>query len=467
MNHSKVCRWAVCLLVQICFVASASAQQLYYNKVDTLTFGQRFNIRTNTVDWLALTPNVGVEFTLGNKNWSKWTLGVQGRLNWNEQIERKHYYVYNFYDGRIQLRKYWHGKNPTTVFYWGVYAGGNSFDIKLNKTGRKGSSLFGGLSFGYVKQLYGYMNGSSLDLDLGVNAGVVYAKFKEYEHLRQGQCYGHVTTRPEAGYKLTFSPWIYAASTDVLRASLIYHFGPKVANKYKRRIEVDNDYRVKLAVLQQKRDSTMAANKISHQVRSDSLAKLDYEKRFEQQRLELEKKYQQDSLKKIRLKEDAVRAIRLKAERQAADSVKTANAQARAAAKLAEKQAADSIKAVKKQAKEMAKHAKTGHVGTEIPTERVEPVTESVPPAAKTPTEPTNESTPETREEPMSAPTDTVSAPADTTSHEELTRLIDITKYYGVPRDWNARVSSFIFYSNVIDDRLTAWLKQQDKQFKG
>ena len=64
MNHSKVCRWAVCLLVQICFVASASAQQLYYNKVDTLTFGQRFNIRTNTVDWLALTPNVGVEFTL-------------------------------------------------------------------------------------------------------------------------------------------------------------------------------------------------------------------------------------------------------------------------------------------------------------------------------------------------------------------------------------------------------------------
>lgn len=49
MNHSKVCRWALCLLfVQLFFVAPTDAQQLYYNKVDTLTLGQRFNIRTNT-----------------------------------------------------------------------------------------------------------------------------------------------------------------------------------------------------------------------------------------------------------------------------------------------------------------------------------------------------------------------------------------------------------------------------------
>ena len=41
MNHSKVCRWAFCLLfVQLFFVAPTDAQQLYYNKVDTLTLGQ-------------------------------------------------------------------------------------------------------------------------------------------------------------------------------------------------------------------------------------------------------------------------------------------------------------------------------------------------------------------------------------------------------------------------------------------
>ena len=299
MNHSKVCRWAVCLFVQLFFVAPIDAQQLYYNKVDTLTFGQRFNIRTNTVDWLALTPNIGVEFTLGDKNWSKWTIGMQGRFNWKEQSKETPYHVYDLYDGRLQLRKYWHGKKPKNVFYWGIYGGANAFDVKLNTTGRKGSSFFGGLSFGYVHQLYGYMNGSCLDLDLGVNAGVVFAKYKEYERVRNGNRYEYVTTRPEEGYKMTFSPVIYAVSTDVLRASLIYHFGPKVANKYKKRILVDNDYRVALATIKLRRDSINDANRIADKMRRDSLQKANYEKRFEQQRIENEKRYEEDSLKAV------------------------------------------------------------------------------------------------------------------------------------------------------------------------
>ena len=301
MNHSKVCRWAFCLLfVQLFFVAPTDAQQLYYNKVDTLTLGQRFNIRTNTVDWLAMTPNVGAEFTLGNKNWSKWTIGLQGRLNWKEQSKETPYHVYDLYDGRLQLRKYRHGKKPKDVFYWGVYVGANAFDIKLKATGRRGSSFFGGLSFGYVRQLYAYMNGSCLDLDLGVNAGVVFAKYKEYERVRNGNRYEYTTTKPEDGYKLTFSPLVYAASTDVLRASLIYHFGPKVANKYKKRILVDNDYRIALATAKLRGDSINEANKVADKMRRDSLEKVNYEKRFEQQRMENEKRYMEDSLKAVR-----------------------------------------------------------------------------------------------------------------------------------------------------------------------
>jgi len=283
------------------FIVPADAQQLYYNKVDTLTFGQRFNIRTNTVDWLALTPNIGVEFTLGNKNWSKWTLGVQGRLNWKEQSKETLYHVYDLYDGRLQLRKYWHGKKPASVFYWGIYAGANSFDIKLNATGRKGNSVFGGLMFGYVHQLYGYMNGSRLDLDLGLNGGVVFAKFKEYKRVLNGNRYEYQTTKPEDGYKLTFQPLIYAASTDVIRASLVYHFGPNVANKYKKRMMVDNNYRITLANLKLQRDSINEANKVAARARRDSLEKVDYEKRFEQQRLENEKRYANDSIKAVKL----------------------------------------------------------------------------------------------------------------------------------------------------------------------
>ncbi|MFC2325884.1 MAG: hypothetical protein ACFNL1_01120, partial [Prevotella histicola] len=64
----------------------------------------------------------------------------------------------------------------------------------------------------------------------------------------------HDTAFAKEGMKLTWNPWIYAASTDVLRASLIYHFGPKVYNKYKKRIDIDNDYRVKLAALKFRQD---------------------------------------------------------------------------------------------------------------------------------------------------------------------------------------------------------------------
>ena len=67
-----------------------------------------------------------------------------------------------------------------------------------------------------------------------MNAGVVFAEYTEYERVRHGHKEAYVDTRAKEGMKLTWNPWIYAASTDVLRASLIYHFGPKVYNKYKK-----------------------------------------------------------------------------------------------------------------------------------------------------------------------------------------------------------------------------------------
>ncbi len=72
-----------------------------------------------------LTPNFGIEYTLGNKNWNKWTLGISGRINWNTQTKDPTYNVYDLYDGKIELRKYWHGnnkdqqeKNSFYLFQW-------------------------------------------------------------------------------------------------------------------------------------------------------------------------------------------------------------------------------------------------------------------------------------------------------------------------------------------------------------
>ena len=84
-----------------------------------------------------LTPNFGIEYTLGNKNWNKWTLGISGRINWNTQTKDPTYNVYDLYDGKIELRKYWHGNNPRRVFYWGIYGGANRFNIKFTDLGRR------------------------------------------------------------------------------------------------------------------------------------------------------------------------------------------------------------------------------------------------------------------------------------------------------------------------------------------
>ena len=198
----------------------AQGRLLYYNKVDTLKVIERFNLRANIVDWLVLTPNVGVEFATGNKNWNTWTVGLYGRFNWHADTKVRPYYVYDLYDGRVELRKYWHAHMPKRVFYVGAYAGANKFDIKLGSVGRKGQGVFGGLMVGTITQLYGYQNGASLDLDLGVNAGVVFAKYHEYRREFAGNQYVYTVTKPESGYALTFSPWIYALSTDIIDISL-------------------------------------------------------------------------------------------------------------------------------------------------------------------------------------------------------------------------------------------------------
>ena len=150
------------LLFSSPMLVSSYAQHsaLYYNKVDSLKFGDRINLRTNAIDWVTLTPNFGIEYTLGNKSWNKWTLGISGKINWSTQTKDLTYNVYDIYAGKVELRKYWHGKNPRRVFYWGVYGGANNFNIKFSEIGKKGNAFSGGLMVGTIAQRYGYQNGA-------------------------------------------------------------------------------------------------------------------------------------------------------------------------------------------------------------------------------------------------------------------------------------------------------------------
>ena len=66
----------------------AQHSALYYNRVDSLKLGERIGLRTNVVDWIMLTPNFGIEYTLGNKNWNNGRSVFRGELNWNTTNKR-------------------------------------------------------------------------------------------------------------------------------------------------------------------------------------------------------------------------------------------------------------------------------------------------------------------------------------------------------------------------------------------
>ena len=73
-------------------------------ETDTLSLADRITLRTNAVDWLLLLPNIGVEFDLGNKNWSRWSIGLDVRGNW----QTKH----TFKPGVVYMERFW---NPETL----------------------------------------------------------------------------------------------------------------------------------------------------------------------------------------------------------------------------------------------------------------------------------------------------------------------------------------------------------------
>lgn len=266
----RACRWALLCLGLVVGAQRAKAQdiKLYDNEVVPMNVFQGINLRVNAVDLVALTPNLGVEFTLGAHNWNKWTLGFYGRANWKTTTHMNTYNVYDLYDGRGELRKYWHGRNPRRVFYMGVYGGVEKFDIKFTATGKKGNGFIGGLTVGTILPLYGYKNGSSLDLELGLNAGVLLAKYDEYERQRDAEGNeSYVVTKPREGYKIAFDPLVYAVTNDVLKVSFIYHFGPRIANRYKKRVNIDDDYRYAVNQRIHRRDSL----RNEHRLRRDTL----------------------------------------------------------------------------------------------------------------------------------------------------------------------------------------------------
>lgn len=272
----------------------------YDNHLDTLTFAERINLRTNVVNWVTLMPNIGLEFALGNKNWHKWTIGANFKfyaMNTNATSR-----LLRITDGKLEVRRYWHGRGNRRSYFLGAYAGNSYFDLKVSDTGKRGHALYGGLTGGTIAPLYTYQGRRMLDLELSANAGVMLARMDKYRFAdgRQREVLERVSD-----YRLSWDPLIYVAANDVIRVSVVWHIGASVVSKYKKRIAIDERYRLHMSDVEMKRDSTRQANSVRDSIRRDSLDWRDYERRFEKQRREREEKFIRDSIANARKKETA------------------------------------------------------------------------------------------------------------------------------------------------------------------
>ena len=103
-------------------------------------------------------------------------------------------------------------------------------------------------------------------MEFSLNAGAVFTKHEEYEKVDNT----YVVTKSASNYKLNWSPLPYLLINDVLKVSLVYHFGPSVANRYKKRITIDERYRYHLGELKMQRDSANLARQHDKEMRRDS-----------------------------------------------------------------------------------------------------------------------------------------------------------------------------------------------------
>ena len=241
---------------------------------DTLTLADRFSIRTNTIDWLLLTPNIGVEYELRGVEWNHWAVGMNFRYNWQTKHTYQPAQVYNIAEVKADVRYYWrtrsyyskseqqmyaaknnHKRNffkrltstlrdsvrhPNTTYYRGAFLAYNKYSFLLfGNKGYQGNAVVGGLTIGMIKPLYQFADGNSVDLDMGLNLGVCFTEKDEYFHDRESNCYPLVKHND---WSVVPFPVLNEA-----RIAFVYRLGTRsMTNKYRWRYDVEQRYRERM-----------------------------------------------------------------------------------------------------------------------------------------------------------------------------------------------------------------------------
>ena len=198
-------------------------------------FKDRVAIHTNTVGWLLMTPNLGVEYSFIQTDLKKVSALVHGRYNPASLKTYNPNYVYNIGGARAEVRWYYRTRyisqgeakldslecakygrfrnfwnklttrsysflakeNPRRhmAFYLGPYLAFDKYTIKLSKTGYQGYAFGFGATVGYSIPLYQYKNGSAIDFEMGLSAGVAMSMNDMFNYNADVDCYEYAGSK--------------------------------------------------------------------------------------------------------------------------------------------------------------------------------------------------------------------------------------------------------------------------------
>lgn len=279
------------IVLTVCFVALSSQNSIAQPfetraKIDTLTLAERLSLHTNAVDWTLLVPNIGIEYDLRSTNWNRWAVGLTLRNRWKNSETFKPNKFYNLTEARLYFRNYWRTrqidnrsvfahksildrlfscrrrqvKHPRTTYYRGLYASYSDYSFKLGHEGNQGKAYSAGITYGCLYPLYTFSSGNTIDLDLGIDIGMVYTQSEKFVLEEESNCYARTSVREG---KIVPLPLPTEA-----RVALVYRFGKyPISKKYRWRYDVDMDYQVRMDDVRRQRDSISTANHYNDSIR--------------------------------------------------------------------------------------------------------------------------------------------------------------------------------------------------------
>lgn len=223
---------------------------------DTLTFSERISIRSNTLDWLFIRPNIGIEFDLLPYDYGKWTIGIDALYNWKTHEKLPSKYVYDIAQLTLEGKRYFRAKRRNGLswhtYYVGMYAAAADYSIKLSETGRQGQMLGAGASVGYGFPI-AKVGSNYIDLEFGARLGAALSHNDAYTMGDEDGCYVAVPEKDKSWHLVP-----YPVLHD-LHISLVYRFH-SIRTKYEKpNYKLEEELAARQQELEWKRDSIREA----------------------------------------------------------------------------------------------------------------------------------------------------------------------------------------------------------------